>query len=70
MDFHREYLFKEGERLMWLPVQDSVASYFPRELHKGQPVSLYVIWAGAHYAGKEITWAFLVNEFKAETAAR
>lgn len=67
-DFHREYLFQEGKRLLWLPVQDSVASYFARELHPGQPVSLYVIWAGAYYAGKDITWTFLVNEFKAGPA--
>jgi hypothetical protein len=64
-DFHREYLFQEGDHLLWLPVQDSVASYFARELHVGQPVSLYVIWAGAYYAGEDITWTFLVNEFKA-----
>jgi hypothetical protein len=69
-DFHREYLFQEGKRAMWLPVQDSVASYFARELKPGQPVTLYVIWAGAHYAGKDITWTFLVNEFRAETAAK
>jgi hypothetical protein len=24
-----------------------------------------VSWAGAFYAGKDITWAFLVNEFTA-----
>jgi hypothetical protein len=70
MDFHREYLFQEGKRLLWLPVQDSVASYFARELHPGQPVTLYVIWAGAYYAGKEITWTFLVNEFKAESSGQ
>jgi len=67
-DFHREYLFQEGKRRLWLPVQDSVASYFARELQPGQGVSLYVIWAGAYYAGKDIIWTFLVNEFKAEPA--
>jgi hypothetical protein len=69
-DFHREYLFQEGKRAMWLPVQDTVASYLGRELRPGQPVTLYVIWAGAHYAGKDITWTFLVNEFKAESAGK
>ena len=69
-DFHREYLFEEGGRAMWLPVQDSVAGYFARELHPGQSVTLYVIWAGAHYAGKDITWTFLVNEFKAESSGQ
>jgi hypothetical protein len=62
-DFDREYLFQEGKQLFWLPVQDSVASYFARELHSGQQVTLYVVWFGAYYAGRDITWAFIVNEF-------
>jgi hypothetical protein len=62
-DFHREYLFQEGDQRMWLPVQDTVASFFPRELHPGQPVKLYVCWLGAYYEGRDITWAFIVNEF-------
>jgi hypothetical protein len=70
LDFHREYLFKEGRRLLWLPVQDSVAGYFARELHRGQPVTLYIIWAGAYYAGEGITWTFLVNEFRADSSSR
>ena len=65
-DFHREYLFQEGKNLLWLPVQDTVASFFPRELHPGQTVTLYVVWFGAYYAGEDITWAFIVNEFTAE----
>jgi hypothetical protein len=65
-DFHREYLFQEGKQLLWLPVQDTVASYFARELHPGQTVTLYVVWFGAYYAGEDIIWAFIVNEFTAE----
>src|ERR1700681_2292641 len=65
-NFHREYLFQEGKQLLWLPVQDTVASYFARELHPGQTVSLYVVWFGAYYAGDDITWTFIVNDFKAE----
>ena len=65
-NFHREYLFQEGKNLLWLPVQDTVASFFPRELHPGQAVMLYVVWFGAYYAGEDITWAFIVNEFTAE----
>lgn len=65
LDFRREYLFQEGKQLHWLPVQDTVASFFARELKPGQQVSLYVSWAGAYYAGKDITWTFLVNEFQA-----
>jgi hypothetical protein len=64
-DFSREYLFQEGEKLLWLPVQDTVASYFKRELTPGQSVILYTMFVGAYWAGEEITWAFIVNEFEA-----
>jgi hypothetical protein len=65
-DFHREYLFQEGKQLLWLPVQDTVASFFAKELRPGQRVKLYVSWHGAYYAGQEIMWAFIVNEFEAD----
>ena len=68
--YSREYLFQEGEQELWLPVQDKVASFFPRELHQGQAVTLYVVWLGAYYAGRDITWAFAVNEFSADSTAR
>jgi hypothetical protein len=69
-DFHREYLFQEGKRLLWLPVQDTVATYFARELRPGQTVTLYVVWFGAYFAGEDIIWAFIVNDFKADPVAR
>jgi hypothetical protein len=62
-DFHREYLFQEGRKPLWLPVQDTVASFFARELKPGQPVTLYVMWLGAYYREGNIQWAFIVNEF-------
>jgi hypothetical protein len=64
-EVHREYLFEEGKHRMWLMVQDTVASFFPRELHPGQSVNVYVSWLGAYYEGRDITWAFIVNEFEA-----
>ena len=68
--YSREFLFKEGQQEFWLPVQDKVASFFPRELQPGRAVTLYVAWLGAYYAGRDITWAFVVNEFDADTTAR
>jgi hypothetical protein len=65
-NFSREYLFQEGDQALWLPVQDTVASYFPKELKPGQVVTLYAMFLGAYYAGKEITWTFIVNEFDAQ----
>ena len=69
-DFHREYLFQEGKTLLWLPVQDTVASFFPKELHQGQPVNLYVMLLGGYYDAGKITWAFIVNEFNTQPVAR
>ena len=69
-DFHREYLFQEGDKLLWLPVQDTVATFFPKELRPGQPVSLYVMLIAGYYADGVITWAPIVNEFKAGPIAR
>ncbi len=65
--FEREYLFHEGDRAYWLPVQAPVAGYFSAELRPSAPVLLYVIWGGAHCAGSGATWLFLVNEFQALT---
>jgi hypothetical protein len=69
-DFHREYLFQEGDKLLWLPVQDTVATFFPKELHPGQRVSLFVMLIAGYYADGVITWAPIVNEFKAEPLTR
>ncbi len=61
--FEREYLFREDGIDHWIPVQAKVAAYFDDELTVGQPVELFVVWVGAHYAGAEITWVFIANEF-------
>ena len=63
--FEQEYLFREDGHELWLPVQREVASFFPAELQPGGRVTLFVAWVGAHYAGDEITWTFIVNEFDA-----
>ncbi len=63
--FESEYLFHEGERAYWLPVQDPVSRYFSDELEPSDPVLLYVILAGARCVENRVTWLFLVNEFQA-----
>src|SRR2546428_13094407 len=68
--FRREYLFQEGQTLLWLPVQDTVASYFPRELHTGQEIALYVLWLGAHYPGPDPPGASLVTQFVSRSPTR
>jgi hypothetical protein len=69
-DFHREYLFQEGKTSLWLAVQDTVASFFPKELHQGQRVNLYVMLLGGYYDAGKITWALIVNEFNTKPVAR
>jgi hypothetical protein len=61
--FEREYLFKEGDRELWLPVQREVASFFTAEVQPDGLVKLYVLWLGAHCANSTITWTFIANEF-------
>ena len=61
--FAREYLFREGGQELWIPVQNQVAAFFPKELRQGQVITVYALWLGAHYAGGDITWAFIINEF-------
>jgi len=69
-DFHREYLFKEGTTSFWLPVQDTVATFFPKELHPGQQVNLYVMLLAGYYDAGKFTWGFIVIEFNASPVAR
>ena len=69
-DFHREYLFKEGKSLFWLPVQDTVATFFPKELHPGQQVNLYVMMLAGYYDAGKFTWGFIVNEFNSSPIPR
>lgn len=69
-DFHREYLFQEGKLMLWLPVQDKVASFFPKEIHAGQQVNLYVMLLAGYYDAGKMTWGFIVNEFNTSPVAR
>jgi hypothetical protein len=61
--YEREYLFKEGGKDLWLPVQSQVAAYFAKELKVGQPVTLYVRNAGGFRLSDSWDWMFLVEEF-------
>lgn len=61
--FEDEYLFTENKIEYWLPVQKQVASYFPKELKKGDTVTLYVAWLGGLYKPNGFVNVFIVNEF-------
>jgi len=63
--FKREIQVREGKQVYWLPIQEPVLGFFPKEVKTGDVVNLYVIWAGAVRIDKKMVWVFLVNEFKA-----
>ncbi len=62
--FKREIQVREGDHTYWLPIQESVLGFFPKEVKKGDVVHLYIIWAGAVRINGKMVWVFLVNEFK------
>jgi hypothetical protein len=64
--FENEYRFTENKVEYWLPVQKPVASYFPKELKKGDTVTLLVAWLGGRYQTEGFDNVFLVNEFEKE----
>lgn len=61
--YEREYRFTADGRDWWLPAQNQVASYFPKELKAGQTVTLYVRNAGGFRLSDSWDWVFLVEEF-------
>jgi hypothetical protein len=58
-----EYLFSEGDKEYWLPVQKSVAAYFEKELKPGEPVDLYAVAAGGVLEDAGWKWILPVEEF-------
>lgn len=58
-----EYLFKQCDVELWIPVQKQVASYFPKELEKKDKITLYLMAVGGIKPKDKWEHAFLVNEF-------
>lgn len=63
--YHETYLFQEAGVDYWLPVQDQVASYFPKELEAGDTIYLYLLVPGGYRRTGSWNWVFLVEEFRA-----
>lgn len=61
--FQKEFLFKECDKEYWLPVQQQVTTFFPKELKEGDMVTLYLIFAGGMRTGGKTDYVFLANEF-------
>ena len=59
-----EYLFRECGNEYWIPVQKQVAAYFPKELKKGDKITLYLMAVGGVKVKNNWEFIFLTNEFK------
>ncbi len=65
--FPQEVLVREDSLELWLPVQDTVAKIMRQQLHRGDQVLLYVVFAGAEGGrGPDIDWMFIINDFRAK----
>jgi hypothetical protein len=58
----KELRFTEADVEYWVPVQSPLLAYFEKELKRGDPVDLFVIWYGANLTPGQIDWGYLVND--------
>lgn len=62
--FDKEFLFRECDKEFWLPVQQKVSTYFPKELNEGEMITIYTFLAGGLRTSGKLELLFLVNEFE------
>ena len=61
----KEYLFRECGKEYWLTVSTPAANDFPKELKKGDKITLYLMMAGGTKFDKEDwNYMYLTNSFK------
>ncbi len=61
----KEYLFRECGKEYWLTVSTPAANDFPKELKKGDRITLYLMMAGGTKFDKEDwNYMYLTNSFK------
>lgn len=58
--FESEMLFREDSLYFWLPVQRPLIPYITAEVRREDPVTLFLVWAGAYGSAANIDWVFLV----------
>ncbi len=59
-----EYLFKDCEGEYWIPVQNQLAEFFPKELKAGDLLTIYTMAVGGVRPGDKWEFVFLTNEFQ------
>jgi hypothetical protein len=62
--FDKEYLFKECDKQYWIPVQTRTANDFPKDLKKGDKITLYLMMVGGIEDKGKWDFIFLTNSFK------
>ena len=61
----KEYLFKECDKEYWITVSTPAANDFPKEMKKGNRITLYLMLAGGMKYDKEAwTGMYLANSFQ------
>src|SRR5262245_53117505 len=61
--FKSEALFTEGSLTLWIPIQAVLLKPLRKEVHRGDPVALYLAYVGAQASDSaSIEWVFMVNE--------
>ncbi len=60
----KEYLFKECEKEYWIPVQIPAANDFPKDMKKGDRVTLFLMMVGGIEDKGKWDFIFFTNSFK------
>lgn len=61
----KEYLFKECDKEYWITVQTPAANDFPKDLKKGDLITLYLMMAGGmKYDEEAWNYMYLTNSFR------
>lgn len=64
--YENEFLFKEGDKEYWIPVQKKVAEAMLKEIKADDMITLFVIHVGGRKASmkKDYEWLFLSTAFE------
>jgi hypothetical protein len=62
--FTEEWRFEAEGKTWWLPVENQVAAFFPKELRPGDKVELYAVFTGFQWLEKGYDVMLLVEEFQ------
>lgn len=62
--FGHEALFRQVSTLYWFPIQSQLVPFLQDEVKKNERVYLYTMFVGTVLEEEEVSWVFLINEFR------